>query len=223
MKLLLVEDEGELAEVIAKGLKHEGYVVDVCSDGGKAKNLLTSNKDAFDLVILDISLPHVDGLELCSYVRQLHLTVPILMLTARGAIEDKVNALNAGADDYVTKPFSFEELLARIRALLRRPTVKINDLLRVGDISLDVAKHKVFCKGEEIEMTRKEFMLLECLMRRQNQVVTRDTLYSTLWDMNDTLFSNTVDVHIKNVRNKLGNKHGSFIKTIRGVGYVFEI
>ncbi len=223
MRILLVEDEVNLSKAIQTGLQHEGYSVDICNHGTTAKTLISSHGTTYDLCMLDINLPGVDGFELCEYIRSVPLFMPLLVLTARSAVEDKVTILDAGADDYIAKPFSFEELLARIRALLRRPSFQILDVLSVGDVTLDLKSYKVFKKEKQIDVTKKEFMLLEYLMRRPNQVVKRGDVYSTLWDYNDTIFSNAVDVHIKNLRNKLGYKHGNFIETVRGIGYILKV
>lgn len=222
MKILLVEDESSLANIIKVGLKSEGYVVDICGDGQRAKQIGSSSHSKYDLIVLDIMLPGSDGFEVCSHIRKQGVSIPVIILTARSSVEDKVSMLNSGADDYLTKPFSFDELLARIRALLRRPAKQMNSLLHVHDITLDTLRHKVFKKGKIVSMTKKEFMMLEYLMRNPGQVIKRDDFYTALWDMNDIVFSNSVDVHIKNIRSKLDYKNESFIETVHGVGYVLK-
>ncbi|MEN9338079.1 MAG: hypothetical protein RIQ41_393 [Candidatus Parcubacteria bacterium] len=223
MRILLVEDEINLSKAIQTGLQHEGYTVDLCHNGTEAKSLMSSRGKIYDLCMLDINLPGADGFEVCEYIRSLKLSVPLLILTARSATEDKVTMLDAGADDYIAKPFSFEELLARIRALLRRPFSQVFDTLSIRDVTIDLKSYNVFKKGKKIDVTKKELMLLEYFMRRPNEVIKREDVYSTLWDVNDTILSNAVDVHIKNIRNKLGYKHGNFIETVRGVGYVLKV
>jgi DNA-binding response OmpR family regulator len=221
MKILVVEDNKKLAENLKQGLMQEGYAVDVLEDGLAAERRILINRDEYDLIVLDRMLPGKDGMLVCSNWRENGVVVPVLMLTALGTTDDKVVGLDAGADDYLAKPFAFKELLARIHALLRRPKQSFPDILNSGDISINTTSRLVTYKKKPISFTLKEFMVLEYLMRNENKVVTRDELYSHAWDFADSSFSNTVDVHIKNLRKKI-HDNGKFIKTIRGVGYKFE-
>ena len=220
MKILLVEDEKKLAQALARGLKLKGYAADIVHDGEKALNRISLHRADYDLVILDLMLPSMDGLEICRKMREWDITTPVLVLTARNETERKVELLLAGADDYLVKPFSFDELEARMQALLRRPTTALPGILTVGDIELNPTERSVTCCGEEVPLTLKEFGLLEYFMRRPNQVVPRDDLLTNLWDFNYASFSNVIDVHVKNLRKKLdaGGAQGA-LETVRGVGY----
>jgi DNA-binding response OmpR family regulator len=217
---LIIEDEEKLAESLKRGLEKSGYAVDCLFDGeAGARRLLVSHQD-YDLVILDLMLPKKGGLEVCKEIRARGLTVPVLILTARDMTDDKVMALDDGADDYLTKPFSFSELLARIRALLRRPTGALDSELRIGDLILKPAEREVFRGDEKINLTLKEFELLHYLMRHPGEVLNREEIYVHLWDFADNSMSNTIDVHVKNLRKKMGEReNGKLIETIRGVGY----
>lgn len=220
MRILLVEDEEKLAEVLAEGLKHKGYAVDVVNDGTKGYTRISLHRSDYDLVILDLMLPGMSGLDICRQMRAEGITLPILVLTARNEEEQKVNLLLAGADDYLVKPFSFDELAARIQALLRRPTESVPTVLRVLDIELDPAERTVNRDGVPLTLTLKEFGLLEYFLRHPNQVINREDLVAHLWDFNYESFSNVVDVHIKNLRKKLDlGSEPSVIETIRGIGY----
>lgn len=221
MKILVVEDNKKLAENLKQGLMQEGYAVDVLEDGLVAERRILINRDEYDLIVLDRMLPGKDGMLVCSNWRENGVVVPVLMLTALGTTEDKVVGLDAGADDYLAKPFAFKELLARIHALLRRPKQSFPDILNSRNISINTTSRLVTHKGKPISLTLKEFMVLEYLMRNEKKVVTRDELYSHAWDFADSSFSNTVDVHIKNLRKKI-HDNGKHIKTIRGVGYKLE-
>lgn len=220
MRILIIEDEEKLAISLKKGLEKEGYAVDYVLDGETGQRRIALNHQDYDLVILDLMMPKKDGFEVCRNVRKQNITIPILVLTARDATEDKVQALNDGADDYLVKPFSFEELTARIRALLRRPEQALTEELTVRDLVLNTSSRKVHRRGDEIFLTLKEFSLLEYLMRHPNQVVTRENMIDHLWDFAFDSFSNVVDVHIKNLRRKIdGNYDEKLLETIRGVGY----
>lgn len=221
MKILVVEDNKKLADNLKQGLMQEGYAVDVIEDGLVAERRILFNRDEYDLIVLDRMLPGKDGILVCHDWRDNGVTVPILMLTALNTTDDKVTGLDAGADDYLAKPFAFKELLARIHALLRRPKQSFPDILDSGDISINTRSRTVTYKNKPISLTLKEFMVLEYLMRNINKVVTRDELYSHAWDFADSSFSNTVDVHIKNLRKKI-HDNGKIIQTIRGVGYRME-
>ena len=218
MKILVVEDNEKLAENLKQGLVQEGYAVDILGDGLLAERRILINRDEYDLVILDRMLPGKDGVAVCALWRENEVVIPVLMLTALGNTDDKVLGLDAGADDYLPKPFAFKELLARIHALLRRPKKTAPKILTSGNIALNTASREVTFKNKNISLTLKEFMVLEYLIRNLNKVITRDELYSHAWDFADSSFSNTVDVHIKNLRKKI-NDNGKIIQTIRGVGY----
>lgn len=223
MRILVVEDEKKLADALAQGLTYKGYAVDVLGDGEKAFTRITLHRDDYDLIILDLMIPSMDGHTVCKEIRKLNITIPILVLTARNETETKVDLLLSGADDYLVKPFSFEELLARIHALLRRPSEMIPGVLKVGDVELDPVKHIVTRAGKPIALTLKEFNLLEYFMRRPNQVINREELLSHLWDFNYESFSNVIDVHVKNLRQKLGEKNRPpVLETVRGIGYRFR-
>ncbi len=220
MRILIVEDEQKLAEGIKKGLEKRGYAVDMVDDGEKALTRLSVHRADYDLVILDLMLPSKSGYEVCEEARARGVTVPILVLTARNEVENKVRLLLSGADDYLVKPFSFEELLARVHALLRRPVSTVPDVLKVADIELDPSEHIVRRNGEEVPLTLKEFTLLEYFLRHPNEVVNREDLLSHLWDFNYESFSNVIDVHVKNLRRKLdAPDEPSLIETVRGIGY----
>lgn len=221
MKLLVVEDNKKLGNNIKQGLIQEGYAVDVITDGLTAEDRILMNSDEYDLIILDRLLPGKDGVSICLSWRKNNIMIPVLMLTALSAVGDKVAGLNSGADDYLAKPFDFEELLARIHALLRRPNQTIPNVLSCGNININTTSRVVRYKDKVVSLTLKEFMVLEYLIKNQNKVITRDTLYSHAWDFVDSSFSNTVDVHIKNLRKKI-NDNGKIIQTIRGVGYKIE-
>ncbi len=220
MRILVVEDEEKLARSLKRGLEAEGYAVDTVSDGETARRRIVARDDAYDLVVLDVMLPGLDGFTVCREVRARGVAVPILLLTARDTTSDKVTGLDSGADDYLVKPFAFEELLARLRTLLRRPTQALPAELVVGDVALDPAARKVRRGGEEIELTTREFALLELLMRHVGQVLSRDTILDHVWDEGFDSFSNVVDVHVRNLRRKLDREgRPSLIETVRGIGY----
>jgi DNA-binding response OmpR family regulator len=220
MRILIVEDEEKLAQALKKGLEKEGYAVDYILDGEAGQRRIEINHKDYDLIVLDLMLPKVNGFEIATNVRKHGILTPILILTARDAIEDKVTALDSGADDYLVKPFSFEELAARVRALLRRPEQLLPTELRLKDLTLNVTTRKVYRQEKEIPLTLKEFGLLEYLMRHPNQVLTREQILDHLWDFAFDSFSNIVDVHMKNLRKKVDQEyHDKMLETIRGVGY----
>lgn len=221
MKILLVEDNVKLSKTIKQGLEQEGFVVDCIFDGISAENRLKMSRDEYDVVILDRMLPEKGGVHVCKALREDNVNVPIIMLTALDTTEDKVEGLDAGADDYLAKPFEFSELVARLHALLRRPKNLTSDVTQLGDIVLDTTNKIVTYKGKELPITLKEFMVLEYLIRNSGKVISRDTLYSHAWDFADSSFSNTVDVHIKNLRKKLKD-NGKIIQTVRGLGYKIQ-
>ncbi len=225
MKILVVEDEEKLAKQLEKGLKQEGYSVDYYLSGEEAENYINFHSEVLDLIILDQMLPGKDGLEICRSIRKKNIATPILMLTAKDSHEDIVSGLDAGVDDYLTKPFSFEVMLARIRALLRRPKAEtyVPSRIILGDLILDSSIRKVFYMEKEISLTLKEFNLLEYLMKHPNMVHERESILEKVWDINFDTFSNVVDVHVKNIRKKLKEVHDAdFLETIRGVGYRFK-
>lgn len=220
MRVLIVEDEQKLAEAIAKGLERHGYAADILADGEKALNRISLHRGDYDIIILDLMLPTLGGEEICKQARAQNVTTPILILTARAETEHKVELLLSGADDYMIKPFSFDELLARLHALLRRPAETVPEVLSVGDIELHTVERTAAVAGKQLALTLKEFGILEYLMRHQNEVVNREDLLSHLWDFNYNSFSNVVDVHVKNLRKKLGaGTDEGAIETIRGIGY----
>ncbi|MDE2213004.1 MAG: response regulator transcription factor [Patescibacteria group bacterium] len=220
MHLLIVEDEEGLAQALKRGLELKGYAVDWLSNPEKARTRILLYRNEYDLVILDLMLPGIDGATITKTVREENVTTPIIILTARNETEYKVDLLNAGADDYVVKPFSFEELLARIASVLRRPTLSQPLVLSAGILEMDTATRTVKAKGVSIPLTLKEYSLLECFLRRPNEVLTREELFNRVWDFNSLSWSNVLDVHMKNLRKKLGTEHhDAHFETVRGVGY----
>ncbi len=221
MHILIVEDEEKLAKALKKGLELKGYAVDWLPDPEKARNRILLYRTEYDLIILDLMLPGMDGAEITESVRKENVTTPIIILTARNETEHKVDLLNKGADDYVVKPFSFEELLSRINAVLRRPKLQKPVVLKVGPLEMDMATRTVKKDSTEVPLTLKEFALLECFMRQPNEVLSRERLFDHVWDFNSLSWSNVLDVHMKNLRKKLGtNQDGEqLFETVRGVGY----
>ncbi len=221
MRILVIEDDEKVANFIKKGLEEEQYAVDVSHDGEDGAHWAIQNE--YDIVILDIMLPIKDGIEVCKEIRYNSVSTPILMLTAKDTVKDKIEALDTGADDYLTKPFSFEELLARIRALLRRSQGYSTNILKVADIELDPVSRSVNRSGEKINLTGKEYALLEYLMRNPGTVLSETKIIEHVWDMNFDSLSNTVNVYIHHLRNKIdkGFSH-QLIHTVRGMGYMIE-
>jgi len=221
VRLLVVEDEKKVASFIKQGLEEEGYAVDVAPDGEKGLDMALDR--VHDLIILDISLPKIDGLQVLKKLRQQRVSIPVLLLTVRAAIEDKVLGLDAGADDYLTKPFAFEELVARVRALMRRRAEAEPALLRVADLILDPARRVVSRGGEKIEMTAKEFALLEYLMRNPGRVLTRTQIIEHVWNYDFDTMTNIIDVYVNYLRKKIDSgRDTKLIHTVRGVGYVLK-
>ena len=201
MKILVVEDEHRIANTIKEGLEQERYTVDVAYDGESGYDLAST--EDYDVIIKDLMLPKIDGLEICRKLRQEHIHVPVLMLTAKGQIQDKIKGFDFGADDYLTKPFSFEELLARLRALSRRPKNMFGNVVKIKDLSLNLNDFKVKRNGRNIELTRKVFSLLEYLMRNSGRVLKKEQIISHIWDYESDVLLNTVEVYIRNLRNKI--------------------
>lgn len=222
MRVLVIEDEKKVADFISNGLAEEGYAVDVAHDGDQGYFLATTNE--YDAILLDIMLPKMDGFTLCTKLRAEENHTPILMLTAKDAIKDKVRGLDAGADDYLTKPFAFEELLARIRSLLRKKSLQQKTRFQVDNLVLDTITHIVSRGEREIQLSVKEYALLEYLMRNIGSVVTRTMIAEHVWDINFDTFTNVIDVYISYLRNKIDRGHETkLIHTVRGRGYVLKI
>lgn len=220
MKLLLVEDDAQIANLVKAGLEREGYAVDWLADGEAGERRIELHYSDYDAVVLDLMLPKKDGFEICRNIRKKGIDIPILILTAKSYIDDKIMALDMGADDYLTKPFEFKELLARLRALLRRPKEALPTELKAGPLLLNPIIKKVFKNGKEVKLTLKEFNILEYLMRHPNKVVTRDEIMFNVWDFNFDSFSNVVDVHMNSLRKKIDSgRSDKLLLTVRGVGY----
>ena len=218
MRVLLVEDDRKAAKLLAKGLHEEGFVVDVAPTGEAGEEQAFVNE--YDVIVLDWLLPGKDGLAVCHSLRARDLTTPILMLTARHSLADRVSGLTTGADDYLTKPFAFAELLARIRALLRRARVARPPILRVTDLTLDPASRRVTRGGAKIGLTSKEYTILEVLMQNAGETVSRTRLVERVWDEASEVLDNLVDVHVSHLRKKIDRTPGpSLIQTVRGFGY----
>jgi DNA-binding response OmpR family regulator len=221
MRILLVEDDADLAQFIRKGLKEEHYAVDVAGDGEEGLALAFDNP--YDLLILDIMLPKLDGLTLCRRVRDKGIMTPVLLLTARNTVETKVSGFDIGADQFLAKPFAFAELLARIRALLRRGSSQPLAHLQAADLRLDPASHRVWRAGQEISLTNKEYALLEFLLRNKNRVLTRTAIIEHVWDISYDPMTNIVDAHIRALRAKIDRDFSPpLIATVRGAGYMLE-
>ncbi|MGQ0810084.1 MAG: response regulator transcription factor [Nitrospiraceae bacterium] len=221
MRILLVEDDMDLAQFIRKGLKEEQYAVDFAADGEEGLQLALVNP--YDLLILDIMLPKLDGLTLCRRVRAKGNATPVLLLTARNTVDDKVSGFDTGADQFLTKPFAFAELLARVRALLRRGAPQQLTQLKAADLELDPASHRVWRSGQEIALTNKEYALLEFLLRNKNRVLTRTTIIEHVWDISYDPMTNIVDAHIRALRAKIDRDFSPpLIATVRGAGYMLE-
>jgi len=218
MRILIVEDEVKMARAIRRGLEHEGWTADVAPDGDEG--LARASNETYDAVVLDVMLPRRDGFAVCEALRARGRWVPVLMLTARDAVDDRIRGLDAGADDYLVKPFAFGELLARLRALIRRGPSERPQVLCVGDVELDPAAHAVTRAGQAVELSAREFALLEYLMRHPGEVVSRTRLLDHVWDYEYGGGSNVVDVYVGYLRRKLERPFGRpFIRTVRGVGY----
>jgi two-component system copper resistance phosphate regulon response regulator CusR len=221
MRILIIEDEPRIIEFIKQGLEQEGFQVDGVSDGKTGLSYALSCE--YDTIILDIMLPYIDGYEVCSELRSRGLQTPIIMLTARDAVADRVDGLNAGADDYLTKPFAFEELVARIRAVTRRrQSASTVNTIKIEDLEIDLDRHRVLRAGKEIELTPKEYKLLEYLAGNKNKVLSRAKIMENVWGFDFDAETNVVDVYIRYLRQKLDDDHDKkLIKTVRGFGYIF--
>jgi DNA-binding response OmpR family regulator len=220
MRILVVEDEPKIARAIKKGLEQETFAVDVCMDGDEG--LRFALDEPYDVIILDRMLPLKDGVAVCRELRKAGSQTPVLFLTAKDKVADRVDGLNAGADDYLVKPFAFEELLARVRTLLRRPRQLMPPVLTSDNLSLNTQTFEVTRDGKSIQLTQREFALLEYLLRHPNQIVNKDTIIAHVWDYDADVLPNTVEVYIGYLRNKIDKpfkKHAALIHTVRGFGY----
>lgn len=221
MRILIVEDEKRLATYIKKGLEENHLAVDVSYDGEDGLFMLNTNE--YDLVVLDILLPKKNGLEILKEARKSGMNIPVLLLTAKDSVEDKVHGLDLGADDYLVKPFSFIELMARIRALIRRGKVSFQTQLTVADLTLDIAAHRLYRNGQTVDLTNKEFALLEFFMRNLNTVLTRTQIAEHVWDYSFDSLTNVIDVFVNRLRNKIDkDRANKLIHTIKGVGYIMK-
>jgi two-component system OmpR family response regulator len=218
VRILVVEDEPRLATLVRRGLTEEGHAVDVAVSGEEALDWVDAA--SFEAIVLDVMLPGIDGLQVCRRLRRNGVHVPILILTARDAVSDRVAGLDAGADDYLVKPFAFAELAARLRALARRPSDTLETVLSAGAVRLDPATRQVWRDDQEIELPNKEFRILEYLLRHPNRVLTRGMIADHVWDYDFPNVTNVIDVHIRSLRRRLGDPYpGTLIQTIRGAGY----
>ncbi len=217
MRVLIIEDDPALARSLALTLREENYAVDTAADG--AEGLFKAQHDAYDAIVLDVMLPQLDGWEVLARLRRDDIRTPVLMLTARDTVPDRVKGLDYGADDYLTKPFDIEELLARLRALIRRAAGQAHPVIQIGSVLVDTAAQRVTVSGEPIALTAREYALLEYLALHRGEVVSRTTLYEHLFDEDDSSLSNLLDVHVSNLRKKLGSE---IITTRRGLGYCIE-
>mgnify|MGYP000178631864 CR=1 FL=1 len=221
MKILIVEDDIKISNFLVKGLKEEGYVIDTSFDGEEALYLI--EEFSYDIILLDVMIPTINGFDVCKEVRRKNINTPIIMLTAKSTIEDKVLGLNEGANDYLTKPFSFDELLARIRVQLRSQSSSLTNILQVDDLILDLESKQVTRAGSDIVLTKKEFMLLEFLMIHEGKLVTDEMIGESLWDMDSNAVSNIINVYIYKLRSKIDKNHEKkLLHTIRKMGYKIE-
>ena len=221
MRILIIEDEMKLAHAMKRALELQKYAVDVANNGKDGLDFAIGEE--FSLIILDVMLPGMDGMEICKKIRAEGIHTPVLMLTARGQISDKVTGLDVGADDYVVKPFSFEELFARIRALVRRPAQTNDPVLHIKDLTLDPKTFSVKRNGQMIELSAKEFSLLEYLLRNKNTVLTKDQIIAHVWNYDSDVLPSTIEVHVKHLRDKIDvSGEESLIYTIRGRGYTIR-
>ncbi len=221
MKILVVEDEAKTALSLEKGLSENGFVVEVASTGDEGFRKAMEGK--YEVIVLDIMLPHRDGWSVVKALRERGDQTPVLFLTARDAVEDRVRGLELGADDYLVKPFAFAELVARVRSVIRRGPQRQNEPLKIGDLEIDLARHKATRAGNKLDLTPKEFALLYLLVRRRGEVLSRTMISQHVWDMNFDSDTNVVDVHVRRLRSKLDDPYPTkLVHTVRGVGYVFD-
>lgn len=221
MKILVAEDEKNISDYIKKGLEEAGYIVDSATDGEEAEYLASIN--TYDLILLDIMIPKLDGIEVCKLLRKNKINSYIIMLTAKDKTSDKVLGLDAGADDYMTKPFAFAELLARIRAVLRRGSEEKESVLKFKDLEMDLVTRQVIRQGKNIELTAKEFSLLEYFLRNKNQVLTRTMIAEHVWEIDFITDTNVIDVYVNHLRKKIDKDYeDKLIHTSRGVGYILK-
>ncbi len=222
MRLLVVEDESDVARVLRRGLEENAYAVDVAADGEKALELAGVN--AYDAIVLDRMIPGPDGVEVCRRLRAAGSHVPILMLTARDSVDDKISGLDAGADDYLAKPFELSELLARLRALLRRGGVTVSPLLQIGELSIDTRSHRVTVAGRAMPLTTKEYSMLEYMARNSGRIVTREEIAEHVWNEEYDPFTNLIEVYINRLRRQLEKvTDAKLIHTVRGAGYLLDV
>lgn len=222
MRILVVDDDPSLCDIVKRGLEEQSYAVDVVSNGDDGAYYASST--TYDLIILDIMLPKKDGLAVCRDLREQNINTPVLMLTAKDTVEDRVSGLDTGADDYLVKPFAFAELLARVRALLRREGATKSPELRTGDLVLNTVTREVWWRGEPVALTTKEYVILEYLMRHPHQVATRSMIEQHAWDYDFDSISNLVDVYIRRLRQKIDPVQGKrIIETVRGAGYRLRV
>jgi len=219
MRLLIIEDETRLTDLLKENFQREGFAVDIANDGKSGKYMAEVNEGEYDCIVLDLNIPKIDGISLCRLLRAQRDDTPIIILTAADSIDDKVKGLDYGADDYMTKPFSFLELTSRIHALIRRSKKEKSPIIKCGEIELDPIEHSVKLKNKKLNLTPKEFSVLEYLMRNKDRIVSRSRLIEHVWDYNFDSMSNVVDVIISNIRKKIGDKSNKFIETCHGLGY----
>lgn len=221
MRILIIEDERHLAKILKKGLGENGYIVDMCHDG--EEGLYMAETNPFDAILLDILLPKMDGLTILNSLRAKNIGVPVLMLTAKGELEDRVKGLNTGADDYIVKPFDFQELLARLNAVIRRSSNKASPVISIDDLTINMHLKTVTRSGKEIQLSTKEYSILEYLVLNSGRVISRTELTEHMYDTNFDLDSNVIDVYINYLRNKIDKDFGrKLIHTVRGAGYVLK-
>lgn len=220
LKILLIEDEVNVSAFIKRGLEEQSHQVDVAYDGITGKSLAFQKE--YDVIILDIILPNSNGWEVCKSIRSLKINTPILMLSALGTIDDKVNGLDLGADDYLTKPFKFKELLARIRALSRRRFISDQELITIDDLEVDLSAKIARRNGQQIQLTSREFKLLEYFIKNKGRVLSRMQILEAVWEVDFDLGSNVVDVYVNYLRNKIDKNHNKLIHTIIGMGYIMK-
>jgi two-component system, OmpR family, response regulator len=218
MRILVIEDEHKVANAIQRGLQHESYAVDVIYDGAEGYDMAVVEQ--YDAIVLDIMLPGMDGIEICQKLRQENINTPILMLTAKSQLEDKVTGFNSGADDYLTKPFAFAELLVRLKALTRRPQNLIGTILTVADLTLDTTNYEAKRAGQKIRLSKKEYALLEYLMRHKGRTITKEQIIAHVWDYDADVLPNSVEVYIRHLRKKIDEPFPDkpLIHTVKGFG-----